>query len=75
MKNVIYFLLTCFISTMAFMSALGSKYPFLLYAVGFGAWALFLWGYSKRSKRNGSRRSGEQLFQEYMRTQVQNTKR
>lgn len=62
-------------STGAFIAALGAKNPLILYAVGFGAWALFLWGYNKRAKRIADRRSGEQLFQEYMRTQMRNTKR
>jgi len=51
------------------MAALGSKTPFLLYAVGFGVWALFLWGLNRRMKKSAERRDRERHFQEYMRQQ------
>jgi hypothetical protein len=70
MKTFVYLVFTCFISTGAFLAAPGSKYPLLLYAVGFVTWTWFIRGWSKRSKRDASRRNGEQLFQEYMRGQL-----
>jgi hypothetical protein len=75
MKTVVYLIFTCFISTGAFMGALYSKTPFLLYAVGFGVWALFLWGLNRRMKKNAERRNMERNFQDHMRYQVRNTKR
>ena len=75
MRTIVYFLFSCFISTGAFIAALGAKYPLLLYAVGFGIWALFLWGWNRRNKRDAVRRNGERLFQEYMRGQLRNLKR
>jgi len=42
----------------------------LLYAVGFGIWALFIWGVYRRMKKNDERRSMERQFQDYMRYQV-----
>ena len=75
MKNIIYYLFTCFISTGAMMGAMYSKHPFALYIVGFGIWALFLWGCSKRSKRVAERTNREQLFQNYMRSQYRNPNR
>ena len=75
MRNIIYFLFTCFISTGALMGALYSKHPLALYIVGFGIWALFLCGYSIRSKKQAERRNREQLFQDYMRAQTRNFKR
>jgi hypothetical protein len=75
MKTFVYLVFTCFISTGAFMGALYSKTPFLLYAVGFGIWALFLWGLNRRMRKNAERRERERNFQDYMRYQVRNTKR
>lgn len=70
MKTFVYLIFTCFISTGAFMGALSSETPFLLYAVGFGIWALFLWGLNRRMKKNAERRDMERHFQEYMRHQI-----
>lgn len=75
MKTVVYLVFTCFISTGAFMAALGSKTPFLLYAVGFGVWGLFLWGCSRRMKKKAERREQEQQFQNFMRNQSRNFRR
>lgn len=75
MKTVIYFIFTCFISTGAFLAALSSKHSFILYIVGLGIWALFLWGYSRRAKKEAERRNGERLFQDYMRAQTRNFRR
>ncbi|GAC1314283.1 MAG: hypothetical protein NVSMB24_38740 [Mucilaginibacter sp.] len=49
------------------MGALYSKTPLLLYAVGFGIWALFLWGVNRRMKKNAERRDRERYFNEFMR--------
>jgi hypothetical protein len=68
MKTFVYLIFTCFISTGCFMAALGSKTPLLLYAVGFGIWALFLWGCSNRMKKKAEKERDEQQFNEFMRT-------
>ena len=75
MKTFVYLVFTCFISTGAFMGALYSKTPFLLYAVGFGIWALFIWGVYRRMKKNDERRSMERQFQDYMRYQLRKSAR
>ncbi|GAC1314112.1 MAG: hypothetical protein NVSMB24_38340 [Mucilaginibacter sp.] len=67
MKTFVYLVFTCFISTGAFMGALYSKTPFLLYAVGFGIWVLFLWGLNRRMKKNAERRDRERYFNDFMR--------
>lgn len=67
MKTFVYLVFTCFISTGAFMGALYAQTPFILYTVGFGVWALFLWGVSRRMKRNTERRYQERQFNEFMR--------
>jgi hypothetical protein len=68
MKTAVYLIFTCFISTGAFMGALYSKTPFLLYAVGFGIWVFFLWGVNRRMKKNAERRHMERYFNDFMRT-------
>ncbi len=68
MKTFVYLIFTCFISTGAFIGALYSKTPMILYAVGFGIWALFLWGISRRMKKNAERRYQERQFSNFMRT-------
>jgi protein-S-isoprenylcysteine O-methyltransferase Ste14 len=70
MKTFVYLIFTCFISTGAFMGALYSQTPMLLYAVGFGVWVLFIWGIYRRMKKNDERRSMERQFQDYMRYQL-----
>ncbi|WP_295801113.1 hypothetical protein [Mucilaginibacter sp.] len=75
MKTFVYLIFTCFISTGAFMGALYSKTPFLLYAVGFGIWALFLSGVNRRMKKNAERRNMERNFQDYMRYKVRKPNR
>ncbi|QEM04963.1 hypothetical protein DIU31_016115 [Mucilaginibacter rubeus] len=67
MKTFVYLIFTCFISTGAFYGALYSKTPLLLYAVGFGIWALFIWGLNRRMKKNAERRDMERHFNEFMR--------
>ncbi|MFC0513164.1 hypothetical protein ACFFGT_03095 [Mucilaginibacter angelicae] len=68
MKTAFYFIATCFISTFAFFGALSMKNPFPCFGVAFGIWALFLWGYSRRAKKEASRRLNERMFNEYMRS-------
>jgi hypothetical protein len=75
MKTALYLIFTCFVSAGAFYGALYSKHPIVLYMLGFGIWALFLWGCNRRSKKGAERRSREQLFQDYMRAQIRNFKR
>lgn len=53
------------------MGALYSKTPFLLYPVGFGIWALFIWGVFRRMKKNDERQDMERQFSEFMRTNRQ----
>lgn len=67
MKTFVYLVFTCFISTGAFLGALYSKTPFLLYAVGFGIWALFIWGLNRRLKQKAEKRQQEQQFSDFMR--------
>ncbi len=67
MKTFVYLAFTCFISTGAMMGALYSKTPMILYAVGFGVWALFLWGISRRMKKDSERRYHERQFRDFMR--------
>lgn len=71
MKTFVYLVFTCFISTGAFMGALYSKTPLLLYAVGFGIGVLFLWGVFRRMKKHDERREMERQFSEFMRTNRQ----
>jgi len=67
MKTVIYFIITCFISTGALLGATNAKNPFPAFAIAFGIWALFLWGYNRRSKKEAERRNREKLFEQFMR--------
>jgi len=75
MKTAIYFIITCFISTGAMMGALNAKNPFPAFAIAFGMWAWFLWGYNRRSKRETEKRNRERLFEEYLRKQPRNRHR
>lgn len=68
MKTFIYFIATCLISTFALFGALSLKNPFPCFAVAFGIWAIFLWGWSRRSKKEAARRLRERIFEEYMRS-------
>jgi uncharacterized protein (DUF486 family) len=67
MKTIFYFIVTSCISTFAFWGALGAKNPFPLYAVAFGIWGLFLWGYNNRMKKEAARKFRERAFENYMR--------
>ena len=75
MKTAIYFIITCFISTGAMMGALNAKNPFLEFAIAFGMWVWFLWGYNRRSKKEAEKRNRERLFEEYLRQQLRNKHR
>jgi hypothetical protein len=75
MKTFIYFIITCFISTGALFGAMHSKNPFPAFGIAFGIWALFLWGYNRRLKKEAARRSREQLFENHMRSKLSGHKR
>jgi hypothetical protein len=75
MKNIVYFIATCFISTFAFFGALGAKNPFPCFGVAFGIWALFIWGAGRRSKKRAEKRFHEQMFNEYMRSKTRGSLR
>ena len=75
MKTVIYFILTCFISTGAFLAATNLKNPWPAFIVAFGIWALFFWGWNRRIKKQAERHSREQLFAEYMRSKLRQRNR
>jgi len=75
MKTFLYFVFTCLVSTGALLGALNARNPFPAFAVAFGIWALFLWGCSRRSKKEAERRSREQLFEDYMRSNLRSRRR
>ena len=75
MKTFIYLVGTSFIFMACFYGALNAKHPLVLYAVGFAVLALFVWGCSRRAKKSAEKRSGEKLFQDYMRAQMRNFRR
>jgi hypothetical protein len=75
MKTTFYLIATCFISFFAFMGALNMKNPFPAFGIAFGIWAVFIWGYNRRSKKDSERRSREQLFEDYMRSKIRNDRR
>jgi hypothetical protein len=72
MKTVLYFIITCFISTGALLGATNAKNPFPAFAIAFGIWILFLWGYNRRSKKEAERRNRERMFEEHLRQQMRN---
>jgi ABC-type transport system involved in multi-copper enzyme maturation permease subunit len=51
MKTAIYFIITCFISTGALLGATNAKNPFPAFAIAFGIWALFIWGYYQKNRQ------------------------
>lgn len=75
MKTAIYFIITCFISTGALLGATNAKNPFPAFAIAFGIWVMFLWGYNRRSKKEAERRNREKLFEDYIREQMRNRQR
>lgn len=66
MKTILYFIATCFISTVALLGATGMKNPFPNFGVAFGIWALFLWGYNRRAKKVAEREYRERQLQQYL---------
>ena len=68
MKTVCYFIITLLISAGCLLGAMNMKNPFPLFGIAFGIWALFIWCYHLRAKKEAGRRSREQLFENYMRS-------
>jgi len=68
MRTIFYFIITCLISTGTLFAALNAKNPLPGYAVAFGLWAFFLWGYNKRSRKKAEKRHRKKLFEQYMRS-------
>ena len=68
MKTVVYFVLTCLISTGLLLAALNEKNPLPEFIPAFAIWLLFFWTYARRMKRREERRSMEKLFREFMRS-------
>jgi hypothetical protein len=75
MKVFIYFIITLLISAGCLLGAMNAKNPFPLFIAGFGIWALFFWGWNRRLKKAADRRAAEHLFEEYMRSKIQNDRR
>jgi len=75
MRTTIYFILTCLISTGALLGGLHAKNPYPNFAIMVAIWALFIWGYNRRSKKESERRSQERLFADYMRSKISNDRR
>jgi len=67
MKTAIYLVLTCFISTGAFMAELNMKNPLPAFLIAFGVWAWFGWGCSRRARKSSQKKFREQMFQHHMR--------
>jgi hypothetical protein len=72
MKTIIYFILTCCVSTGAFFAATNMKNPFPVFTIAFSIWVLFFWGWHRRIKRRTVRRSMERQFEDYMRAKFTN---
>jgi len=70
MKTAFYFTATCLISTFAFFGALAAKNPFPCFGIAFGIWALFIWGCSRRAKKQAERRFHERMFSDFMRSKM-----
>jgi hypothetical protein len=68
MKTFCYFIITLLISAGCLLGAMNMKTPFPLFGIAFGIWALFIWSYHLRAKKETARRSREQLFENYMRS-------
>ncbi len=70
MKTFVHLIFTFFISTMCLMSALGNRSGWILYLIALAVWAWFFWALNNRARRANEKRDREQLFEEYMRSQV-----
>jgi len=66
MKNLIHFLLTCFISTGALLGSTKSSNPWPYLSITLIVWLIFAWRVTIRCKRN--RVKSEQAFREHMRS-------
>ncbi|WP_158991715.1 hypothetical protein [Mucilaginibacter sp. L196] len=75
MKNALYFIITCLVSTGALIGALNGKNPFPAFGVAFGIWAIFVWGYNRRSKRKAEMRYRGKPFEDYRRAKLRNNQR
>jgi hypothetical protein len=74
MKAILYFIISCFISTGALLGGLNLANPFPNYAVAFGIWALFLWSCSSRGKKRAEKHFREKMFEDYMRANIRNNR-
>jgi heme O synthase-like polyprenyltransferase len=70
MKTIIHLIFTIFISTMCLMSALGNPSGWILYLITLAVWAWFFWTLYKRFRKNDEKAAQQELFQEYMRSQI-----
>ena len=70
MKTILHLIFTFFISTMCLMSALGNSSGWILYLITLAVWAWFFWALNKRLRRKNEQTAKEELFQEYMRSQI-----
>jgi hypothetical protein len=68
MKTVVFLLFALFISCACLETALGAKYPLLLYVIGFGIWVPFVRYCAARSRKRAEREEMERQFHEFMRT-------
>jgi hypothetical protein len=68
MKTFVSFIITLLISTGCLLGAMNMRNPFPLFGVAFGIWGVFIWRYNCRAKKQAERRSREQLFENYMRS-------
>lgn len=70
MKTFIHLIFTFFISTVALMAALGNSYGWILYLITLAVWAWFFWTLNRRLRKRDEKRAQEQLFENYMRSQI-----
>lgn len=70
MKTFVYLCITSIIGSGAFLAALSMSNPWPAYAVGFGVWALFIWGVVKRSQEAAQRRERERRVDNWLRSQT-----
>lgn len=71
MRNVVYFMLLCIVITgIGIGSYATDDYSYGTVAVILVLKGLFIYGVLKRSERKRKRREQEELFNEYMRSQI-----
>ncbi len=68
MKTGFYLIVACFVSTYASIATWDSNNFLPAAAVTLMVWILFIWDYSRRSRKAASRRLRERLFEEHMRS-------